>query len=91
MTEIEIYTKVMEIVEGEDPSQALFALDFVKQRLYSEQNAKQQAYYANNACVQSAIGGGLYPPSIIANEQALEIVRNVVREELAKSEAAPAA
>ncbi len=87
MTEIEIYTKIMEIVKDEEPAQALFALDFVRQRIQNSQYARENALYAKQAAANYVGSGtGLYPTPAFNMEKAAEdAVRKIAQEEIEKA------
>lgn len=91
MSEIEIYNKIIEACGAAEPQEVLFALDFVRRKFDNVVNEKYraasmlaQAQCANSTGYQGSgrIGGGYDVSS--QHEAAVKIVRQIVREEMAK-------
>lgn len=91
MTEIEIYTKIMEIVDAEDAQAASTALEFISRKIQNKIYANQQLQGARQiGC--NTIGGDQYVDyQAKQNERAIEEVRKIVRQEMLKESTAPMA
>ena len=73
MKAIEIYQKINEIVEKEDPTEASIALEFVQREVNNRR-------YASEAIAKNALCGSVN--YVDPEARAVALVRQVVREEL---------
>jgi hypothetical protein len=87
MTEIEIYTKIMEIVDAENIQEANVALEFVQRKIQNKMYAQQQVAqnYGNTIGCSQGLAGAQYDYQAKERERAYEEVRKIVREELASN------
>lgn len=86
MSEIEVYQKITTAIEGCETAEVLFALDFVRQKLQRDESLKYQAQCTQLAGANTIVSMEAYRlQQEAAEKRAADIVRNVVREELANS------
>ena len=87
MTEIEIYTKIMEIVDAENAQEANTALEFVQRKIQNKMYAQQHAAlnYGNSIGLSQGIAGAQYDYQAKERERAYEEVRKIVREEISST------
>lgn len=90
MTAIEVYQKIATAIEGAEPKDVLFAIDFIRNetqdKFYRQQESTRlagQIGYANQAGLANAVYTQQYAAKIEAqNAEAVAKVREIVRDEI---------